>query len=401
MIAEGIAEVRAPACTRWSRTPPLPGMTVARHRHVERLMAACRGLPPMRTAVVAPEEENALLGALAGARAGLIVPILIGDAAKIRATAAACGADLAGFEIEDVPSDDAAAARAVEMVHQGSAAAMMKGHLHTDDAAAPRGEIRRRAAHRPAHQPCLRHGRAVAAGTAAGDRRRDQHRARRSRTRSTSCRTPSTWRWRWASCVPKVGILSAVETVNPKMQSTLDAAALSKMAERGQIRGGIVDGPLAMDNAISLTAARTKGLTSLVAGPGRHPGGAEPGGRQHPGQGADLRRPGRGRRAGAGREGADHADQPRRRRGVAAVFLRRRASARSGHWKSITKPTGRWHSGRSMTSCWREHQHSRRPSLTSSGRTTGSDRGAGRCAFTGPKVKNGKVTPFPWTQDGH
>ena len=102
----------------------------------------------MRTAVVAPEEENALLGAVAGGRAGLIVPILIGNAARIRATAAACGADLSGCEIEDAPSDDAAAARAVEMVLAGSAATLMKGHLHTDTLLRHVVKSERRAAHR-------------------------------------------------------------------------------------------------------------------------------------------------------------------------------------------------------------------------------------------------------------
>ena len=243
----------------------LPELTVHRHRHVKRLLAACAALPGMPTAVVAPEEESALMGALAGAREGLIIPILLGDAARIRAIAAQHNADLSGIVIEDLPSHDAAAARAVELVHQGAATAVMKGHLHTDELLShvvkSQGGLRtgRRISHvfvmdAPSLPelllvtdaainiaPTLEEKvdivqNAIDLGIALGITR------------------------------PKVGILSAVETVNPRIQSTLDAAALSKMSERGQIRGGIVDGPLAMDNAISLSAAKTKGLTSLVAG---------------------------------------------------------------------------------------------------------------------------------------
>ena len=265
VIAEGVAEVRPPAEHAEVADGELPGIVVARHRHVERLMAACRDLPPMRTAVVAPEEEQALLGAVAGGRAGLIVPILIGDAARIRATAAACGADLAGCEIEDAPSDDAAAARAVEMVLQGSAATLMKGHLHTDTllkhVVKSAGGLRtgRRISHvyvldAPSMPDLLLVTDAAINIAPTLDDKVD------------IVQNAIDVALALGIVLPRVGILAAVETVNPKMPSTLDAAALSKMAERGQIRGGIVDGPLAMDNAISLLAARTKGLKSKVAG---------------------------------------------------------------------------------------------------------------------------------------
>jgi len=265
LIADGVAEVLAPTMRAVTDDSQLPALTVQRHRHVARLLAACEHLPAMPTAVVAPDEENALLGALAGAREKLIVPILLGDAAKIRALAASCGADLTGVAIEDLPSHDAAAARAVELVHEGKATAVMKGNLHTDELLRPivksQGGLRigRRISHvfvmdAPSLPelllvtdaainiaPTLEEKvdivqNAIDLGVALG------------------------------IAVPKVGILSAVETVNPKIQSTLDAAALSKMSERGQIHGGVVDGPLAMDNALSLSAARTKGLHSLVAG---------------------------------------------------------------------------------------------------------------------------------------
>jgi phosphate butyryltransferase len=229
------------------------------------LLAACRDLPPMATAIVVPEEENALLGALAGARENLIVPILIGDVEKIRAVAANCGANLAGVAMENAPSHDAAAARAVEMVHQGKATAVMKGHLHTDEllkhVVKSQGGLRigRRISHVfVMDAPSLRQLMLVtdaAINIAPG-----------LEEKVDIVQNAIDLAIALGIARPKVGILSAVETVNPKIQSTLDAAILSKMAERGQIRGGDVDGPLAMDNAISLSAAKTKGLTSLVAG---------------------------------------------------------------------------------------------------------------------------------------
>lgn len=265
LVVDGMAEVLAPTIRQTIDEEALPGLTLQRHVHMDRLLASCASLAALPTAVVAPEEENALLGALAGAREKLIVPILIGDEKKIRSVAASCDADLTGIAIENVCSHDAAAARAVELVHQGAAAAVMKGHLHTDEllkhVVKSQGGLRigRRISHvfimdAPTLKqlvlvtdaavniaPTLEEKvdivqNAIDLGIALGIER------------------------------PKVGVLSAVETVNPKIQSTLDAAALSKMAERNQIRGGDVDGPLAMDNALSLTAARSKGIHSLVAG---------------------------------------------------------------------------------------------------------------------------------------
>jgi phosphate butyryltransferase len=265
VLVDGTAEVRPPAERQAITGSTLPDVMVARHRHVARLLEACRALPPMPTVVVSPEDESSLLGPLEAMSAGLIKPILVGDEAKIRAVAAAHGADLTGVAIENLPSQDDAAARAVEMVHQGLATAVMKGNLHTDillkHVVKSQGGLRigRRISHvfimDVPHlsdlvlvtdaainiAPTLVDKiditqNAIDLGIALGIK------------------------------VPKVGILAAVEVVNPAMQATLDAAALSKMAERGQIHGGIVDGPLAMDNAISLSAAKTKGLISLVAG---------------------------------------------------------------------------------------------------------------------------------------
>ncbi len=264
-IADGLAEVRAPATRVAGSGTELPALTIARHARVERLRAVCRDLPPLVTAVVAPEEEMALRGALAAAREGLIEPVLIGNAEKIRAVAAFCGAALDGIAIEDVPSHDAAAALAVEFVHQGRVTAIMKGDLHTDQllrhVAKSQGGLRtlRRLSHvfvmdAPALSGLLLVTDAVVNIAPTLEDKVDIVQSAIELALALGI------------VLPKVGILSAVEMVNPKIPSTLDAAILSKMAERGQIRGGLVDGPLAMDNAVSLTSARTKGVVSSVAG---------------------------------------------------------------------------------------------------------------------------------------
>jgi phosphate butyryltransferase len=265
LICDGVAQVRAPLERQTADLSALPTLTVARHRHAERLMAACTPLPALPTAVVAPEEETALLGAIAGARRGLIVPILIGNTARIRAVAEAHGADISDYELIDRPSHDAAAARAVELVHSGQALAVMKGHLHTDElmrhVVKSQGGLRtsRRISHvfvmdaPTLPELVLVTDAAINIAPSLEDKVDIVQNAIDLAIALGIVR-------------PKVGILAAVETVNPRMPSTLDAAALSKMSERGQIQGGIVDGPLAMDNAVSLEAAKTKGLTSLVAG---------------------------------------------------------------------------------------------------------------------------------------
>ena len=265
VIADGQAEVTAPSVHQELEDSALPMLQLARHGHVARLLAACRVLPPMPTAVVSPEETHALLGALAGARENLITPILIGDEAKIRAIAAENGADLTGITIENVGSHDEAAARGVAMVHEGRATAVMKGNLHTDEllkhVVKSQGGLRtgRRISHvfvmdAPALSELLLVTDAAINIAPTLEEKVD------------ITQNAINLALALGITLPKVGILAAVETVNPKMQSTLDAAILSKMADRGQIIGGIVDGPLAMDNAISLSAAKTKGLISLVAG---------------------------------------------------------------------------------------------------------------------------------------
>jgi len=264
-IADGVAEVRAPAIGVALTNSVLPGLTVARHANVERLLAACRGLPRLVTAVVAPEEELALGGALEAARRGLIEPVLIGNIEKIRAVAAAGRFSLDGCAFEDVPDHDTAAARAVELVHAGRVSAVMKGFLHTDEllrhVIKSQGGMRtsRRISHvfvmdAPALAGLLLVTDAVVNIAPTLDDKVD------------IVQNAIDLALALGIVEPKVGILSAIETVSSKIPSTLDAAILSKMAERGQIRGGVVDGPLSMDNAVSVTSARTKGVVSAVAG---------------------------------------------------------------------------------------------------------------------------------------
>jgi phosphate butyryltransferase len=264
-IADGVAEVHAPLTRMSVADTELPALSIGNHADVDRLLAACRALAPMVTGVVAPEEEMALRGALEAARQRLIEPLLIGSADKIRALAADCGLSLSGIAIEDVPGHEAAAARAVELVHAGKISAIMKGFLHTDEllraVVKSQGGLRtsRRLSHvfvmdAPALDGLLLVTDAVVNIAPTLEDKVD------------IVQNAIDLALALGIVEPKVGILSAVETVNPKIPSTIDAAVLSKMAERGQIRGGVVDGPLAMDNAVSLTSARTKGVISAVAG---------------------------------------------------------------------------------------------------------------------------------------
>ncbi len=264
-IAEGEAEVVAPEKEIFFDSVEVPGLTVRTHVHFDRIVEVAEPLPPISTAVVAPEEENALGGALLAAEKTLITPILIGCAEKIKATAEAIGRDLHDCEIIDEPDHSLAAARAVKLVHEGRARAIMKGHLHTDVLLAQvvKKDAGLRTSRRLSHVfvmdiPGLDHPLLVtdAAINIAPDLETKVDITQNAIHLAHALGIDS----------PKVGILSAVETVNPKIPSTLDAAILSKMAERGQIKGGIVDGPLAMDNAMDVDAARTKGIKSLVAG---------------------------------------------------------------------------------------------------------------------------------------
>lgn len=264
LLVEGEASVRLPR-RRVSFEAHIPGVTVRRHRHFEAILARAEPLPAIPTAVVAPEEPAALGGALLAMRRTIIDPILVGDPGRIREAARAEGASLDGLEIVEAPTPIEAARRAVALVHEGRARAVMKGHLHTDEllgAVVARG-TGLRTGRRLSHVfvmdvPGLDHLLMVtdAAVNIAPDLAAKVDIVQNAIDLARSLGVSE----------PKAGILSAVETVTPKIPSTLDAAALSKMAERGQITGGLVDGPLAMDNAVDAEAARGKGLRSLVAG---------------------------------------------------------------------------------------------------------------------------------------
>ncbi|MFP4273732.1 MAG: bifunctional enoyl-CoA hydratase/phosphate acetyltransferase [Paracoccaceae bacterium] len=264
-VMTGEAVVEAPRTRMSYDDRDLPGLIVQRHRHFEALLARAEPLEPLVTAVVCPEEPMSLGGALLAARHTLITPVLVGNAARITATARQIGADLSGIEVIDAAGPDAAARRAVEMVTRGAAQALMKGHLHTDALLRPvlDRDTGLRTGRRLTHVfvmdvPGLPHPLLVtdAAINIAPDLmcKRDIVQNAIDLARALGIDEP------------KVGVLSAVETVTPALPSSIDAALLSKMAERGQITGGLVEGPLAMDNAVNLAAARTKGLKSPVAG---------------------------------------------------------------------------------------------------------------------------------------
>jgi phosphotransacetylase len=235
------------------------------HALFRQLLARCQGLAPVPTAVVHPTDALSLEGAVDAARAGLIQPILVGPEAKIRAAAEAAGLDISGYRLEPAPHSHAAAARGVELVRLGDAAMLMKGALHTDElmhevvAASTGLRTARRVSHaflmdvKDYPRPLLITDAAINVLPALEDKR-DIVQNAIDLAIVLGVQTP------------RVAILSAVETVTPKLPSTIDAAALCKMADRRQITGGLVDGPLAMDNAVSLDAAKEKGIVSEVAG---------------------------------------------------------------------------------------------------------------------------------------
>jgi phosphotransacetylase len=233
--------------------------------HFQSLMDLARRSPAARTAVAWPYDTAALDAALAARAAGLMDPVLVGSEAAIRAAASNGGFDLSGVTIESIADAPRAAARCVALAAAGEVAAIMKGSLHTDElmaaVVARDGGLRtpRRVSH--AFAMGLPHfGRLLFITDAAVNIAPDLE-AKRDIVQNAIEFAISLGMVR-----PRVAILAAVETVNPKMQSTLDAAALCKMADRGQIRGGVLDGPLAFDNAISPASARTKGIASEVAG---------------------------------------------------------------------------------------------------------------------------------------
>ena len=231
----------------------------------EALLDRCSRVDPVRTAVAHPCEESALAGAVEAGAKGLITPILVGPKAKIDEVASKAGIDLRQIEVVDAPHSHASAAKAVELVRQGQAELLMKGSLHTDEllGAVVARETGLRTGRRISHvfimdvptyhKVLLITDAAIAIAPTLEDK------VDICQNAIDLARTLNVAR-------PKVAILAAVETVTSKMPATIDAAALCKMAERKQINGAVLDGPLAFDNAISTEAAKTKGIRSEVAG---------------------------------------------------------------------------------------------------------------------------------------
>ena len=231
----------------------------------EQLLTRCRSLEPVPTAVAHPCEASALAGALEAGEKGLIVPILVGPEAKIREIAAREGLDLGRTRIVDAPHSHASAAKAVELVRKGEAELLMKGSLHTDEllSAVVARETGLRTGRRISHVFIMDvptyHKVLIVTDAAINI-------APALEDKVDICQNAIDLAVTLGVSAPKVAILAAVETVTSKMPSTIDAAALCKMADRKQITNGILDGPLAFDNAISKDAARIKGIRSEVAG---------------------------------------------------------------------------------------------------------------------------------------
>ncbi len=231
----------------------------------EQLLVRCRSLEPVVTAVAHPCEATALAGAIDAAANGLITPILVGPSAKIQAIASQNGIDLGRARIVDAPHSHGSAAAAVALVRKGEAELLMKGSLHTDEllGAVVARETGLRTGRRLSHVfimdvPTYHKVLIVTDGAI--------NIAPTLEDKADICQNAIDLAVQLGVSKPKVAILAAVETINSKMTATIDAAALCKMADRGQITDGLLDGPLAFDNAISKEAAATKKIHSEVAG---------------------------------------------------------------------------------------------------------------------------------------
>jgi len=236
-----------------------------KHQKYDRLIARCKALPPAPCAVAHPCDESSLRGAVQAGQMGLLKPILVGPKARIEALAAQFGLDISACELVDAPHSAASAETAVRLAREGKCEMLMKGSLHTDElmAAVVKRDTGLRTGRRVSHcfvmdVPSI--DRAVIITDAAVNifpTLQDKvHIVQNAIDLAHALGLEQ----------PKVAILSAMETVNPQVPSTIEAAALCKMAERGQITGGLLDGPLALDNAIDLGAATIKNITSAVAG---------------------------------------------------------------------------------------------------------------------------------------
>jgi phosphate acetyltransferase/phosphate butyryltransferase len=264
-VIDGEASVLAPTEKIERASATLPEVRLLAGNGLQRLLDRVRPLGAIRVAVVHPCDALSLSGALDARAAGLIEPVLVAPRARLEAVVAEAGLDISGIAIEDVPHSHAAAARAVELAGRGEVEALMKGSLHTDElmsavlSAAAGLRTKRRVSHcflmqTPAYP------RPFIITDAAININPDLN------AKADIVRNAIDLAHAIGVAEPRVAILAAVETVSPNMPATLDAAALCKMADRGQIAGARLDGPLAFDNAVSIAAARIKGITSDVAG---------------------------------------------------------------------------------------------------------------------------------------
>lgn len=264
-VVRGTAEVKAPTEKLRLLPAELPEVQFRRHDVYHDLIQRCHGLAPLRTAVAHPCDAPSLAGTCAAAEAGLIVPVLVGPEARIRAVAAEAGLNISAFRIVSTLHSNASAAKAVDLVRTSEVQALMKGSLETAELmhevvpASSGLRTARRMSHVymlqvPAYpRPLLLTDAEINIAPTLPQMR-------------DICQNAIDLAHTIGISEPKVALLSAIETVSEKLANTLEAAALCKMAERGQITGAVVDGPLAFDSAVSAEAARTKGIQSRVAG---------------------------------------------------------------------------------------------------------------------------------------
>lgn len=261
----GTVTVQAPRQRLRFEDLATPEIVLRHNDELARLLRRCHGLSPVSCAVVHPCDRDSLLGPLEAAHRGLIIPVLVGPEARIRAVAEAEGADLTGIRLVGTEHSHAAAEAAVALARSGEVESLMKGSLHTDEllSAVVSGKTGLRTARRLSHvfvldvpaypRPLMVTDAAINIAPTLEDK-------------ADIARNAIDLACVLGIETPRVAVLSAVETVTAKIPSTLDAAALCKMADRGQIKGGVLDGPLAFDNAISEEAAKTKNIVSPVAG---------------------------------------------------------------------------------------------------------------------------------------
>lgn len=264
-ITTGQATVLAPGKRIEYADVATPEVIFRRTDAFARLIKSCEQFPPVTCAIVHPCDHDSLVGPIEAAKKGLIVPILVGPEEKIKSAAKAAQVDISSYRIVSTEHSHAAAVKAVEMARSGEVEALMKGSLHTDElmAAVVPSATGLRTARRISHVFVLdvpSYPRLLLVSDAAINIQPDL------KAKVDIIQNAIDLARILGIEQPRVAILSAVETVNPDIPSTLDAAALCKMADRGQIVGGILDGPLAFDNAISEAAAKTKKIESLVAG---------------------------------------------------------------------------------------------------------------------------------------